>query len=244
MIITPMQLRTVFPTCRNPGVWCRAINQGLPGTGIDQTPQRFAAFIAQCGHESQSFNVMRELLSYTTVGRLRAVFPKELPTDDIAQRYVMNPQGLANFVYANRNGNGDVSSGDGFKFRGGGLIQLTGRANYEAVGKAIGRDFVLRTNDIIIEAVALQTSAYFWNLKDLNAAADAGDFDHITRAINGSAMQGAAARKAFYLKLLTQLGTPTPLEAAVAVRRAIPSVIDGLADPTLNSPRSLNIYNT
>lgn len=243
-MITPMQLRTVFPTCRNPGVWCRAIWQGLPGTGIDETPTRLAMFLAQCGFESSSFNVMRELMSYSTPAKLRAAFPREITTDDLAQRYVMNPSGLANFVYANRNGNGDVASGDGFKYRGGGLLQLTGRGNYDAVGKAIARDLINRPNDIIIEAVALQTSAYFWNLKDLNAAADAGDFDHTTRAINGTAMLGAAERTALYVKMAAQLGAPTAQQVAVAARRAVPTPVDGLMDPTLNSQRSLNNFNT
>lgn len=243
-MITPMQLRAVFTTCRNPGVWCRAFGLSLAGTGIDETPGRLAMFLAQCGYESESFNVLRELMSYSTVAKVRAVFPRELPNDDIAQRYVMNPSGLANFVYANKNGNGDVSSGDGFKFRGGGLLQLTGRGNYDAVGKAIGRDFILRPNDIIIEAVAVQTSAYFWNLKDLNAAADAGDFDHTTLAINGRAMEGANERRKLWQGLVVQLGAPTPLQVAVAARRAIPVPMDGLANPELNSPRSLNNYNT
>jgi putative chitinase len=243
MIITPMQLRVVFPTCRNPGVWCRAFAQTLAGTGIDETPQRLAMFLAQCGHESESFNVLRELLSYRTVAQLRSVYPREFPTDDIAQRYIMNPTGLGNFIYANKLGNGDVESGDGFKFRGGGLIQLTGRANYEAAGKAIARDLILRPNDVIIEAVAVQSSAYFWNLKDLNAAADAGDFEHTTKAIN-PAMEGADVRAGYWQKLVAQLGAPTAQDVAVAARRAIPPVIDGLMDPTMNSERSLNQFNT
>lgn len=239
-----MQLRAVFPTCRNPGIWCRAFLQSLLGTGIDETPARLAMFLAQCGYESESFNVLRELMSYRTVAQLRDVFPREFPTDDVAQRYIMNPSGLANFVYANRNGNGDVASGDGFKYRGGGLLQLTGKGNYDAAGKAIGRDFMLRPNDIIIEAVAVQTSAYFWNLKDLNAAADAGDFDHTTRAINGPAMEGSAERRKLWAGLAAQLGTPTAQQVAVAARRAIPVPVDGLADRTLNSQRSLNNFNT
>lgn len=243
-MITPMQLRAVFPTCRNPGIWCRAFGLSLSGTGIDETPTRLAMFLAQCGYESESFNVLRELMSYSTVAKVRAVFPRELPTDDIAQRYVMNPSGLANFVYANRDGNGDVASGDGFKFRGGGLLQITGKANYDAVGKAIGRDFILRPNDIIIEAVAVQTSAYFWNLKDLNAAADAGGFDHTTRAINGTAMEGNVERRKLWVALEVQLGAPTAQAAAEAARRAVPVVADGLMDPTFNSERSLNIFNT
>lgn len=125
-MITPMQLKAVFPYCRNPGVWVRAFINTLPEYGIDQ-PQRQAMFLAQCGYESESFNVLRENLAYRTVAKLRAVFPREFPTDDSALKYVMNPQGLANFLYANKNGNGDVASNDGFRYRGGGLIQLTGR---------------------------------------------------------------------------------------------------------------------
>lgn len=244
MIITPMQLKAAFSACRNPGVWCRAINQGLVGTGIDETPQRLAMFLAQCGHESSSFNVLRELTSYRTVAQLRAVFPRECPTDEIAQRYIMNPTGLANYVYANRLGNGGPETGDGFKYRGGGLLQITGKANYEEVGKAIGRDFMLRPNDIIIEAVAVQTSAYFWNLKDLNAAADEGDFDYTTRVINGPAMEGNEDRKKLYDALLKQFGALTALEVAVAARRALPADTTGLANPELNSQRSLNNFNT
>lgn len=242
-MITPMQLRAVFPTCRNPGVWCRVFGQMAAEFGLDQ-PQRLAMFLAQCGYESSSFNVLRELLSYRTVGQLRAVFPHEFPTDDAAQRYVMNPNGLGNFIYANKLGNGDVESNDGFKFRGGGLIQLTGKANYDAAGKAIGRDLILRPNDITIEIVAARTAGYFWSLKDLNAAADAGDFAHTTRAINGSAMKGAAEREALWQALVKQLGAPTVQQAAEDARRAVPPAIDGLLDPTFNSPRSANIFNT
>ena len=129
-MITPMQLRVVFPTCRNPGLWCRTFDQVVDEFDL-RPPQRLAMWLAQCGYESESFNVLREIMSYRTVAQLRAVFPREFPTDDAAQRYVMNPTGLANFIYAGKNGNGDAASGDGFKYRGGGLIQLTGRANYK-----------------------------------------------------------------------------------------------------------------
>jgi len=112
-MITPMQLKAVFHDCRNPGVWCRTFGQVLPEFELDQ-PHRLAMFLAQCGYESESFNVLRELLSYRTVAQLRAVFPREFPTDDAAQRYVMNPNGLGNFIYAGKNGNGDVASNDGF----------------------------------------------------------------------------------------------------------------------------------
>lgn len=242
-MITPMQLKAAFPACRNPGVWCRTFGQIAEEFELT-TPARLTMWLAQCGYESESFNVLRELLSYSTVARLRAVFPHEFPTDDIAQRYVMNPQGLANFIYADKNGNGDASTGDGFKYRGGGLIQLTGRGNYDAVGKAIGRDLINRPGDIIIETVAARTAGFFWVQNDLNAAADAGDFDYTTRKVNGSAMEGADERRKLWTSLLLQMGAPTPLQTAVATRRAQPQAIDGLMDRTLNSPRSENNYNT
>lgn len=230
-MITPGQLKMVFPAVRNPGVWCRAFGQMVDEFDLGP-PHRLAMWLAQCGYESSSFNTMRELLSYRTVEQLRAVFPREFPTDDLAQKYIMNPNGLGNFIYANKLGNGDVSSNDGFKYRGGGLIQLTGKANYDAAGKAIGRDLVARPNDIIIEIVAARTAGYFWQLKDLNAAADAGDFDHTTKAINGSAMKGADERRKLWQALVAQLGSTTPDVAAAAARRAttVP-VADGVMTP-------------
>lgn len=209
-MITPAQLRAAQaaakqPLTRNPGVWCRAFGQMADEFDL-QPPQRLAMWLAQCSFESSGFNTLRELLSYRTVDQLRATFPREFPTDDAAQRYVMSPNGLGNFIYANRLGNGDVASNDGFKYRGGGLIQITGKANYDAAGKAIGRDLVQRPNDIIIEIVAARTAGYYWTLKDLNAAADAGDFDHTTRAINGTAMKGADERRKLWQAFAAQLG--------------------------------------
>lgn len=242
-MITPMQLKAVFPACRNPGIWCRVFDQ--IADEFDLRPlHRLAMWLAQCGFESESFNTLRELMSYRTVAQLRAVYPREFPTDEAAQRYIMNPSGLANFVYANRNGNGDVASNDGFKYRGGGLIQLTGRANYKAAGEALGLDLEVRPLQIVSEPAAARTAGFFWQLKDLNAAADAGDFDHTTRAINGRAMHGAADRKALWQKLVVQLSAPSAQDVATAARRAIPPVLDGLMDPTLNSQRSLNNFNT
>lgn len=242
-MITPMQLKAVFPACRNPGVWCRTFDQVVDEFDLRAT-NRLCMWLAQCGFESSSFNTLREILSYSTVARLRAVFPHEFTTDDAAQRYVMNPSGLGNFIYANKNGNGDAASGDGFKYRGGGLIQLTGRGNYDAVGKALGRDLINRPGDIIIETIAARTAGFFWKQNDLNAAADAGDFDYTTRRINGSAMSGAAERKALWQKLVLQMATPGAQVAAETARRAIPVPLDGLADPTFNSQRSLNNFNT
>lgn len=229
-MITPGQLIAVFPKCRNPSNWVRVFGKTVEEFDIT-TDARLAMWLAQCGYESESFNVLREVMSYRTVAQLRAVYPREFPTDDAAQKYVMNPQGLANFVYAGKNGNGDVASGDGFKYRGGGLIELTGKANYKAVGDALRLDLVQRPLQIQDEFVAARTAGFFWRQNDLNAAADAGDFDYTTKRVNGAAMEGATERKALWTKLLAVMGTPTPVQVAQAARQAVTPPADGVMTP-------------
>ena len=229
-MITPMQLKAVFPACRNPGIWCRAIGKVVDEFDLT-TPARLAMWLAQCGYESSSFNALREVLSYRTPEALRAVWPTRFPDEDTAMRYVLNPNGLGNFIYANRLGNGDVASGDGFKYRGGGLIQLTGRANYKMAGEGLALDLELRPMQITDEVVAARTAGFFWKQNDLNAAADAGDFDYTTKRVNGSAMRGADERRQLWQKLVAQLNTPDALAVTVAARRAITPPADGVATP-------------
>lgn len=232
-MITPGQLHAVFPKCRNPGNWARVINATTAEFEIN-TDQRLAAFLAQTGFESSSLNVLREVMSYSTVARLRAVYPHEFPSDDIAQKYVMNPSGLANYVYANRNGNGNAASGDGFKYRGGGLIELTGRANYRAVGQALRLDLEMRPLQIQNEAVAARSAGFFWVQNDLNSAADNDDIDYCTRKVNGVAMEGAKERAVLYQSLLAAMKSPTPVQAAQAVRMAMTPPADGVMTPGFN----------
>ena len=202
-MITPQQLHAVFPYCQNPGTWCRTFESVVDEFEL-RAPARLAMWLAQCGYESSSFNILRERTSYRTPEAIRAVFPNEFPTEDAAKPYVLNPQGLANFVYAGKDGNGNVASADGFRFRGGGLIQLTGRANYAGVGTALDIDLEARPAQIELPAIAARTAGFFWKQNDLNAAADAGDFDYTTRRVNGKAMRGAAERKALWQKLVAQ----------------------------------------
>lgn len=224
----------MFPACRNPGTWVRTFIQCLEEFEITTSP-RLAMFLAQTGFESESFNVMRELLSYRTPELIQSVWPREFPTVESAKPYVLNPMGLANHVYANRNGNGSESTGDGFKYRGGGLIELTGRANYKGVGDAISVDLEQRPGQIEQPLIAARTAGFFWKQNDLNAAADAGDFDYTTRKINGAAMHAAADRRALWEKLKTVMNTPTALSVAIDTRRAVPQVVDGLMDPNNKS---------
>ena len=151
------------------------------------TPLRLAHFLAQCGHESGGFKVTSENLNYSAKG-LNGIFKKYFPTEAAATPYARQPQKIANKVYANRMDNGSESSGDGFKFRGRGYIQLTGRANYTSFGKAINED-IANNPDIVSGKYALLSAAWFWSKNGLNTLADGGASDQvvtsITKRVNG-----------------------------------------------------------
>jgi putative chitinase len=151
------------------------------------TPLRLAHFLAQCGHESGGFRVTQENLNYSAKG-LAGIFKKYFPTEAAATPYARQPQKIANKVYANRMANGSEASGDGFKFRGRGYIQLTGRDNYTQFGKAIGEDMTVNP-DKVASNYALLSAAWFWSKNGLNKLADGGATDpvvtSITKRVNG-----------------------------------------------------------
>ncbi len=151
------------------------------------TPLRLAHFLAQCGHESGGFRVTQENLNYSAKG-LAGIFKKYFPTEAAAAAYARQPQKIANKVYANRMANGSEASGDGYKFRGRGYIQLTGRDNYTQFGKAIGED-VATNPDVVSGKYALLSAAWFWSKNGLNKLADGGASDatvtSITKRVNG-----------------------------------------------------------
>jgi putative chitinase len=151
------------------------------------TPLRLAHFLAQCGHESGGFRVTQENLNYSAKG-LAGIFKKYFPTEAAAAAYARNPQKIANKVYANRMANGSEASGDGYKFRGRGYIQLTGRDNYTQFGKAIGED-IASNPDVVSSKYALLSAAWFWSKNGLNKLADNGASDtavtSITKRVNG-----------------------------------------------------------
>lgn len=171
-----------------------------------KSPLRLAHFLAQCGHESGGFKAVRENLNYSAEG-LTKIFPKYFPTLEAATPFAKQPEKIANKVYANRMGNGDEASGDGFKFRGRGYIQLTGRDNYKALSAAIQHDVV--TNP---EAVATQfpmlSAAWFFHKNGLHKIADEGSTDivvtKITKRVNGGTIGLQDRIKHFneYYKLL------------------------------------------
>ena len=151
------------------------------------TPSRLAHFLAQCGHESGGFKVTQENLNYSAKG-LAGIFKKYFPTEAAATPYARQPQKIANKVYANRMANGSEASGDGYKFRGRGYIQLTGRDNYTQFGKAIGED-IASNPDAVSSNYALLSAAWFWSKNGLNKLADGGAGDtvvtSITKRVNG-----------------------------------------------------------
>jgi putative chitinase len=162
------------------------------------TRVRQAAFVAQCAHESRLFTALEEGLFYRTPERIMLVFPRSVPTLAVAQRLVANPKGLANFVYAGKNGNGDEASGDGWRFRGRGLIQLTGRENYAAAAAGCRALYLTDPDMLLKPADAAMSAGWFWNEHKLNALADISDIDMITRRVNGAAMRGAKERRQMF----------------------------------------------
>lgn len=151
------------------------------------TPLRLAHFLAQCGHESGGFKLVRENLNYGAKG-LRSIFSKYFPTDDLALQYERKPEKIANKVYANRMMNGDEASGDGYKFCGRGYIQLTGKENYTNFGKAIGVDLTT-TPDLVATQYPLLSAAWFFHKNGLHKLADGGATDavvtSVTKRVNG-----------------------------------------------------------
>lgn len=159
------------------------------------TKARIAAFLAQSAHESMNFTRTEESLYYTTPERIRAMWPKRVVSLQDAATLCRNPQSLANRVYANRLGNGDPSSGDGWKYRGRGLFQLTGRSNYHVCGDALGVNYVAAPNLVSMPHDAALSAGWFWASIRGNELADASLIDDLTRRINGPGMVGADDRR-------------------------------------------------
>jgi putative chitinase len=180
---TQEQLKEMIP--RNPYVpqWYEAISSILPEYEIN-TPQRVAAFLAQCAHESGGFVFLKENLNYKAPS-LRKVFPKYFSDDATAVAYANKPEKIANRVYANRMGNGDEASGDGWRYCGRGLIQLTGKDNYTFFAASIDVPVEEASEYLQTFEGAVQSACFFWEQNNLNKWADAGDILTLTKRING-----------------------------------------------------------
>ena len=181
--------------------WLEPLNEVFAKYEIN-TPLRQAAFIGQCAHESNNFKTLEENLNYSPE-RLMAVWPSRFPNLPTAMKYAHQPQLLANKVYAGRLGNNQEN--DGWNFHGRGLIQLTGRENYERCGKAISVDLINQPQLLVDPHYAAMSAGWFWNKAGLNILADAKDYDTMTKRINGG-LNGLDDRKAKIAKALSILG--------------------------------------
>jgi len=201
-ILTKAQLAQLIPG--NPYVdhWHHALEQALPDYDIN-TPPRVAAFIAQCAHESGGFRFLKENLNYKAESLCR-VWPRYFNTGNAAQ-YAHKQEAIANRAYANRMGNGDEASGDGWKFCGRGLIQLTGRSNYQAFADSIETDIEDIPEYLQTFEGSVQSACWFFETNNLNKWADLGDILTLTKKINGGTL-GLADRQKHYEHALHVLG--------------------------------------
>jgi putative chitinase len=197
--ITQQQLSALIPNNPYVGQWCEALNQILPDYDID-TPHRVAAFVAQCAHESGNFTTLKENLNYRAESLMR-VWPRYFPTREIADQYAHKPDAIANRAYGGRMGNGPESSGDGSKFSGRGLIQLTGRNNYQAFADSLDMNIDDVPAYLATFEGAVASAGWFWKTNNLNQYADSGDIVTMTKRINGGTM-GLEDRQRHYTHAL------------------------------------------
>jgi len=190
---------------KNPYIdhWHNALSRALPDYEIT-TPKRVAAFIAQCAHESGDFKFLRENLNYKAESLMR-VWPRYFPSLEIAHQYAHNQEKIANRAYANRMGNGPEVSGDGWRYCGRGLIQLTGKNNYQAFADSIETPVEQVPDYMATFEGAVQSACWFWESNNLNADADRGDILTITKKINGGTL-GLEDRTTRYNRALQILG--------------------------------------
>jgi putative chitinase len=201
--LTESQLKQIIPKNQYVSYWYAALQQLLPQYEIN-TSERIAAFLAQCAHESGGFVFIKENLNYRWQS-LRKVFPKYFPTDALAQQYEKQPEKIANRVYANRMGNGPEESGDGYKFCGRGLIQVTGRENYSWFAASLHISPEEASEYMETFEGAAQSACWFWESNNLNQWADKRDILTLTKRINGGTI-GLEDRKKHYEHCLHVLG--------------------------------------
>jgi len=201
-MFTIEQLKQMVPGNSNISEWYDSLIEFLPQYDIT-TPNRIAGFIAQCGHESANFKTLRENLNYRWES-LRKVFPKYFPTDELAKQYERKAEKIANRVYANRMGNGDEFSGDGWKYAGKGLIQLTGKNNYTLFARSINMPLEEVSDYLITYEGAVVSACWFWKTNNINSLCDANDIVGMTRRINGGT-HGLDDRRQRYTKALQTL---------------------------------------
>ena len=198
MQITQDQLAQILPGNAYIEHWTDALNKILPDYDIT-TPQRVAAFLAQTAHESGGYTALHENLNYQAASLCR-VWPTHF-TAAIADQYAHNPERIANRAYAGRMGNGDEASGDGWNFCGRGLLQVTGRVNYQAFADSVQMNIMDVPAFLQTFEGAVQSACWFWENNNLNSYADSGDFVTMTKKINGGTL-GLDDRQQRYLRAM------------------------------------------
>lgn len=215
--VTPQALRAVMPAltrARAEG-WAPLLGEAAARFDIG-TPRRQSAWLAQIAHESLELTRLQENLRYTTPGRLLQMFGRRFHAAGRAPDEFLNaPERLANFVYADRLGNGNEASGDGWRYRGRGAIQLTGRKNYRMAGDGIGEwDYEANPDLLFDPKHAALTAAWYWHVAGCNALADALDLVGITQRINGPALAGLEDRQRYWQRAVAVIGNTTTANLA------------------------------
>jgi len=189
----------IMPHC--PQEWAEAMAVAMPTMNVD-TVLRQAAFVAQIAHESSECTRVKENLNYSADALVK-LFSKHFTAEE-AVKYQRNPEMIANHLYANRMGNGTEESGDGWKYRGRGPIQLTGKNNYAACGTSLQLPLVEQPDAVLEPETGILTALWFWKSHDLNRLADAGDMQAITKVINGGLL-GYDERMKYYHRAMEVL---------------------------------------
>lgn len=202
-MLTLQQFQKLFP--KADAAWQMEFTK-LPPEYVINTPERIAAFISQCGVETAGYTQFEENLNYSAK-RMVQVWPK-IFTKELADKCDHNKQLVANYAYANRMGNGDPQSGDGWKFRGRGPIHLTGRDNYTAFAKQTfdKPDKIIDNPDLLLtdKAISIKSALWFWKTNNLNVIADKSDVVKLTKRVNGGS-NGLAERQALFQKIIEAL---------------------------------------
>ncbi len=180
--------------------WLPAIQAACERYEIN-TDRRIAAFLAQTAHESGGFTRLVENLNYSAEALMR-IWPKRFPTLEFAKKFHRQPELIANAVYSSRMGNGPAASGDGWRYRGRGLKQLTGADNYRRCGEAMGVDLLKDPDLLLSPKFAARSAGWFWSANGCGALADAGEFEKLTKRINGGLI-GLTDRKTRYASVVT-----------------------------------------
>ncbi|MGL4964923.1 MAG: glycoside hydrolase family 19 protein [Inquilinus sp.] len=232
-MISLEDLKELFPKGREPilEALAKQSKKVFAEFDMDDRPNRLHFFLAQVAHESGGLSVIEENLKYSAK-RMTEIWPSRFPTLASAEPFAGNPEALANKVYASRMGNGSPDSGDGWKYRGRGYIQITGRDGYRAIGNAIGVNLENDPDRASDPDDALRVACGFWKWKNINAACDEGDFLKVTRLVNGGTT-GQADREAWLAKVrkvLKPAPATQPAKSAPPTKEEIRKVQQALRD--------------